>query len=134
MATSTVTVPCSCCLPAPYETTITDRATGGSSHSGSVYSKSYAATIMDSTLTPRCTVVGLASNSGIDDWGTIGGVFFDATPNCTNLAIVPLTDVNVVKDGDKLRVDWEAINSPACGAGLAGFVGIRALTFRFYWE
>ena len=80
---------------------------------------------MNSTLTPRCTVVGLASNSGVDDWGTIGGVFFEARANCAGLALVPNTNVEVVKDGDRLRVDWEAINSPACGAGLAGFVGIR---------
>ena len=144
MATSTVSVPCSCCLPVPYETTVTDRITGSYSHSGSVYSTEYSTLIMDSSLTPRGSVVGSASNSGVDDYGDIGGVYFDnqtvttrpdGTYACSGLSTIPSpVDVEVVKDGNRLRIDWHATNSPYCGLGLDGLVGIRGVTFKFYWE
>jgi hypothetical protein len=144
----TVTVECSCCtcpVPPPYETTVTDRITGASSHSGSVYSIEYPDCVMGYvTHTPRCSVVGAGARDGLDDTGTIGGVTFDnqeVTENedggytCSGLSTIPSpTEVEVVIEGNKLRVDWSTINSPYCGLGTDGPTGLRAVKFTFYWE
>jgi hypothetical protein len=132
---------CPCIIPSPYETTVTDRISGASSHSGSAYSEEYYDCVMNNiNYIPRCSVV----SGGVDDYGKIGGVHFenqtvtqnpDGTYKCSGLTqISGPVEVAVIKDGNRLRVDWSITNSPFCGLGTAGPCGLVGVTFKFYWE
>lgn len=127
----------------PYEVTVTNRVREAT-HSGSVYSTEYCDYLFftNSNATPHCTVV-VEGSGGIDDYGTIGGVYFDnqtVTPNpdgtytCSGFTTIPEpVEVAVVDEGYRLRVDWFVVNSPYCGAGVTGNCGLVNVKFKFYW-
>lgn len=131
--------------PADYTTTVTSM-TKGPSHSGRAETPEYTdeqlhALCLNKYIM-RCQVLG----GGLDDSGTIGGVTFSnqlirprpddsGLSDCVGISSIDEpTNVNVKKNGNKFYVSWTVQNSPFCGAGTSGNVGMQGVAFRFYWE
>ena len=118
---------CSSCCCEEQVKTFTDRVDGPETvRRGTVYSDDFNAGCL-TLLNARAEVLsGL-----IDDYGTIGGVYFNTAVPCTQITriTVPtkLTVISVV--GNRIAVNWEAKDN-RCG----GRTGIVNLKIRFYVE
>jgi hypothetical protein len=116
--------------PPPYQTTVTELtsfASNQGSNSGSVYSIAYPNDVITNPrLVPKCRVNG----GGLDDSGSIGGVGFKNNVPCHSISTIRTpTEVSVVKDGARLRVDWSTQNDAKC----KGPTGLSGVSFTFYW-
>lgn len=122
--------PCDSCCPAQ-SVYVSDRRNSPTQQDGTFYSGEFPAWCFKAK-TPHCKVI----KGYIDDFGRIGGVWFDTHKDCSpgysgeTTKLTPNTEVKCAKDGttNRLKVDWTAYSS-----NCKGRTGLDYCTFYFWW-